>query len=146
MKLRKYSFQTGKTYISVVKEFLKSGKSAREFLPARSGKSRSYVRNAYFALKFFYENVLGRRFEERILLAKNGFKLPVVLNREEVKRMTELTENLKHRLVIMFLYYAGMRLNEVRNVRWEDIDLGRELIHIKIRKAGRTGSFSSTQN
>lgn len=32
IKLRKYSYQTGKSYISVVKRFFKSGKKPREFL------------------------------------------------------------------------------------------------------------------
>ena len=32
IKLRKYSYQTGKSYIAVVKRFLKSGKTPREFL------------------------------------------------------------------------------------------------------------------
>ena len=32
IKLRKYSYLTGKSYIAVVKRFLKSGKTPREFL------------------------------------------------------------------------------------------------------------------
>ncbi len=32
IKLRKYSYQTGKLYISIIKRFLKSGKTPREFL------------------------------------------------------------------------------------------------------------------
>lgn len=31
IKLRKYSFQTGKAYLNIVKDFLKSGKTARNF-------------------------------------------------------------------------------------------------------------------
>ena len=31
IKLRRYSFQTGKSYISIVKEFLASGKTPRDF-------------------------------------------------------------------------------------------------------------------
>ena len=40
IKLIKYSYQTGKTYISVVKRFLKSRKTPREFLLSYSNKSR----------------------------------------------------------------------------------------------------------
>ncbi len=32
IKLRRYSYQTGKSYISLVKDFLASGKTPREFL------------------------------------------------------------------------------------------------------------------
>ncbi len=42
--------------------------------------------------------------------------------------------HLKHKLIIMFLYYAGLRLDEVRNIRWNDIDFDREIIHVKTAK------------
>lgn len=37
----------------------------------------------------------------------------------------------------MFLYYAGLRLNEASSLKWEDIDIERELIHVKHGKGGR---------
>jgi site-specific recombinase XerD len=37
----------------------------------------------------------------------------------------------------MFLYYAGLRLDEIRNIKWTDLDFERELIHLKIAKGGR---------
>jgi integrase len=134
VKLRKYSYQTGKAYISVIKEFLKSGKTPREFLLSHSNKSRSTMRSVYFALKFFYENVLNEKFGESLPLAKKDLKLPVVLSREEISRMIEVTTNIKHKLILMFLYYAGLRLNEIRNLRWQDIDFDREIIHVKTAK------------
>ncbi len=48
--------------------------------------------------------------------------------------MVEATNNIKHKLVLMFLYYAGLRLNEVRNLRWQDLDFDREIIHVKAAK------------
>ena len=138
LKLRKYSYRTGKAYVYIVKNFLRSGLSPREFLlKYYSDKSKSTIRQAYFALKFFYRNVLHERFDEEIPLAKKKEKLPVVLSRNEVKRLLYGTQNIKHRLILMFLYYAGMRLNEVRNIRWEDIDFEREIIHIKIAKGDK---------
>jgi len=46
----------------------------------------------------------------------------------------EVTKNLKHKLVLALLYYAGLRLSEVRNLKWEDIDFEREVIHVKQAK------------
>ena len=34
----------------------------------------------------------------------------------------------------MFLYYAGLRLDEVRNLKWQDIDFDRGIIHVKTAK------------
>ena len=117
IKLRKYSYQIGRAYISVVKRFLKSKKTPREFLLSYSNKSRLTMRSVYFALKFFYENVLNEKFDEKLPLAKRDLKLPVVLSREETNKMIEVTTNIKHKLILMFLYYAGLRLDEVRNLK-----------------------------
>ena len=134
IKLRKYSFETGKTYISIIQNFLKSGKEPREFLLYYSNKSRSTMRIAYFALKFFYKNVLNKKFSEKIPLARKNIGLPSVLNKKEVEEMILKTTNLKHKLVIMFLYYAGLRLDEVRNLKWQNLDFERKLIQLKITK------------
>ncbi|HEC86253.1 MAG TPA: integrase, partial [Thermoplasmatales archaeon] len=134
IKLRKYSYQTGKLYIGVVKRFLKSKETPREFLLNYSNRSRSTMRTTYFALKFFHNNVLKEKFDEDIPLTEKKTKLPVVLSRREINMIIDVTENLKHKLVLMFLYYAGLRLDELVNLRWQDIDLDREVIHIKISK------------
>jgi len=131
VKLRRYSFQTGRAYISVVSRFLKSGKTSRDFLLLYSGKSKSSMRSAYFALKFFHEKVLKTGFSEEMPLARRGEKLPVVLNRSEVYGMINATENMKHRLALMLLYYAGLRLDEARSLKWDDVDLERGVIHVK---------------
>ncbi|HLC60891.1 MAG TPA: tyrosine-type recombinase/integrase [Candidatus Nanoarchaeia archaeon] len=95
------------------------------------------MRTTYFALRFYYQHVLHEHFDEQLPLAKKSLKLPIVLSKEEVHSMIDGMNNLKHRLVLSFLYYAGMRLNEVRNIRWEDLDFDRSLIHLKITKGGK---------
>ena len=107
LRLRKYSKQTEKTYFNIIKNFLSSGKQPREYLLGYTEKSRSAIRSVYFALKFFYERVLSQKFDEKIPLAKNGGKLPVVLSKEEITKMFESTLNLRHRLILMVLYYTG---------------------------------------
>ena len=134
LRLRKHSRQTEKAYLSVIKNFVGSGLQPREFLLEYTGKSRSSIRSVYFALKFFYENVLRQKLDENIPLAKNKGKLPVVLNKDEVNKMFESTMNLRHRLVLMFLYYTGMRLNEIVNLKWGDMDFERGTIHLKVAK------------
>lgn len=137
IKLRKYSFETGKSYINIAKDFLNSNKPARDYLLKYSNKSRASMRKAYFALKFFHEKVLNERFSGKIPLAKNSLKLPIVLNKEEIKGLIDNTKNIKHKLLLMFLYYAGMRLDEIRNLKWADLDFERKLIHIKKAKGDK---------
>ena len=134
LRLRKHSWQTGKAYGMIIKRFIDSGTGPREFLLGYADKSRSSIRSAYFALKFFHENVLRQKFDESIPLAKNKARLPNVLSKEEIARMFESTLNIRHRLVLMFLYYTGIRLNEIVNLKWEDIDFDRGTIHLKVAK------------
>ena len=67
--------------------------------------------------------MLNGKFYERLPLAKKSLKLPLVLSREEMSKTMEATTNIKHKLVLTFLYYAG--LDEVRNLKWQDIDFDR---------------------
>lgn len=137
LKLRKYSRMTGKSYLSIIRSFVQSGLAPREFLLKHSDKSRSYMRSAYFALKFFHESVLKQKLDEDLPLAKNKGKLPVVLNKGEINKMFESTMNLKHKLVLMFLYYSGIRANELVSLKWEDIDFQRGTIHLKTAKGDK---------
>lgn len=137
IRLRKYSPRTGRSYSFIVNRFLKSGKEPREFLLGYTEKSRSAIRNAYFALQFFYEKALGQAFPENIPLAKNSGKKPTVLGKEEIQSMFSSTFNLKHRLLLATFYYSGMRLDELRNLRWEDLSFERKTIHLKTTKGSR---------
>ena len=134
---REYSYQTKTIYTSVVKRFLDSGKNPKDFLFSYSDKSPSTIRVVYFALQFYHENVLHKKFDERVPQIRREKKLPVVLDKEEIAEMVGVTKNQKHRLVLMLLYYAGLRLHEVIDLQWEDIDFEKDLIHIKKEKDER---------
>ena len=134
LKLRKYSVETRKNYTQTVEKFLKSNQSLRDFMLNYSDKSRSTVRSIYFALKFYYEKVLNEIFSEKLPLAKKSQKLPIVLSREEIQKILSSTNNLKHKLILSFLYYAGLRLDEARNLKWPDLDFDRKIIHLKTAK------------
>ena len=135
--LRKYSKETKKVYTNEVKRFLDSGQAPRDYLLNFSNKSRSKIRHVYFSLKFYYENVLDENFKQKFPLAKNELRLPIVLNKSEVLSIIDITKNIKHKIALMFLYYGGLRLSEVINLKWDDLDFERDLIHIKSSKGGK---------
>ncbi len=134
LKLRKYSPRTIQVYLHLIQNFLKSDLAPRESLLRYVDKSHSTLRSVYFALQFFYQNVLKQDFMEELPLGKKSGHLPQVLNREEIKSLFDVTLNLKHRFLLMTLYYTGIRLNEVVNLRWEDFDFERKTIHLKVTK------------
>ena len=134
LKLRKYSDQTIRNYNLIISNFIKSKKTPKEYLISKTDSSNSTMRSTYFVLKFYYNHVLNKKFSHEIPLVKKSQKLPIVLSKEEINKMVNLTNNLKHKLILSFLYYAGLRLDEVINLKYKDLDFDRKLIHLKITK------------
>lgn len=65
---------------------------------------------------------------------KKENKLPVVLSPQECKLLFKSGRILKHRVLLSFIYSAGLRLKEVRNIKICDVDFDRMMIHIKQTK------------
>jgi len=149
MKLRKFSQKTVKTYIQYIEEFLRfcDGKSSKNVVGADikdylewlsdSGKSGSTLNTAYSALKFYFEKILCRKFFAQIPRAKKEKKLPVVLSKEEVRRLIAGIENKKHRTIVELLYGCGLRVSEVVKIKMKDIDLDRMQLHVVQAKGAK---------
>ena len=61
-------------------------------------------------------------------------KLPVVLNRHECKALFKAPDLLKHRILLSFIYSAGLRAQEAMRIKIADIDSERMMIHIRQSK------------
>jgi integrase/recombinase XerD len=78
------------------------------------------------ALKFFYDEVLKKNIVT-LKSPKISQKLPTVLTREEVKKLIDVVENKKHKLIVKLLYSSGLRLSEVVNLKVGDIELDEKI-------------------
>jgi integrase/recombinase XerD len=58
-------------------------------------------------------------------------KLPVILSQEEVRQLFAAAENLKHRMILMVTYSAGLRVNETAHLKVTDIDSKRMQIRVR---------------
>jgi integrase len=58
-------------------------------------------------------------------------KLPVVLSREEVKRLIAACRSLKHQIALSVAYGAGLRASEVAALKVGDIDSDRMILRIE---------------
>ncbi|MBU3170783.1 tyrosine-type recombinase/integrase [Clostridium estertheticum] len=58
-------------------------------------------------------------------------KLPAVLSPEDFKSIFDVTENLKHKAILMMVYSSGLRVSEVCNLNITDIDSGNMQILIR---------------
>jgi integrase/recombinase XerD len=133
-KLRGYSKKTAESYKFYVNKFLQSGRSAKGFLLEliNDNKSDETVRAAGFAIKF-YLKITNKDSSviDNLPNVKREKKLPVVLAKEEVEQMIISTKNHNHRTILQIGYGAGLRVSEVINLKWKDIDFKRNTIHIK---------------
>ena len=144
LELRGFSPHTQKEYLMRVTHFARyfgklpdklGEKEVKEyFLHLTRDKHASYgvLNMTYCALKFIYTVTLGRPWEiERIPRLKRPVKMPVILDKGEVRRLIVLTENLKHKAILMMAYSSGLRISEVAHLKVGDIDTARMTVLVR---------------
>lgn len=88
-------------------------------------------RNYHSAIKKFYAICLHQKDKfKHIPYAKKSRKLPIPLSQDEVQKMFAVCENLKHKVIISLLYSCGLRVSELINLKWSNIDRSRMIINI----------------
>ncbi len=147
MQLFGLSQRTPETYSYRVVKFIEyfnkpldsiSGEDIRQyflFLKNTKNYSRAAMTIALCAIKFFYEKTLNEKFNVfNIIRPKRIFKLPVVLSREEVRKILMNIRVLRHRACLTLIYSCGLRLNEGVGLRVNQVDSNRMLIHVQKAK------------
>jgi integrase/recombinase XerD len=75
------------------------------------------------AIKFYFEQVLKReKFFFEIPRPKKPSILPKVINAQDIKKLFEVTTNLKHNTMLKLCYGMGLRVSEIVNLKITDID------------------------
>ncbi len=150
---RKYSTPTMDSYVFYTKELLTFAKKPPEQLTSDDVKAfieylvnvkqyaSSTVSLGINALRFFFFYVLHKEFIYDIPNVRRDKKLPVVLNSDEVTALIAACSNIKHKLLLMVIYSAGLRVSEAVRLRPEDIDSVRNMIHVKNAK-GRKDRYT----
>ena len=88
-------------------------------------------RNYHSAIKKFYDICLGQKEKFKYIpYARKDSKLPIVLSVEEIQKMFSVCENLKHKVILALLYSCGLRVSELINLKWENIDRSRMVVNI----------------
>lgn len=84
------------------------------------------------AIKFYFEQVLHRpKMFFDIPRPKKPQVLPKTLSKNEVKKIIRATTNIKHSVALQLCYGMGLRVSEVVNLKVEDIDSERMVVHIQ---------------
>lgn len=151
MRLRHYSPRTIQTYRSWAVRYIRfhGTRHPRELgrdhvedflssLAIQTNVSASTQNQALAAIGFLYREVLNLPIDDAAVLvrAKRPVRLPVVLSRDEVKRLIGEMEGTPQ-LVAMLLYGAGMRVLECLQLRVKDVDFAQRQILVRGGKGNK---------
>ena len=93
--------------------------------------SENEIHSRINSVKFYFEQVLHRpKMFVDIPRPKKKQVLPKMLNKAEVRKIIEVTQNPKHRLMLQVCYGMGLRVSEVVALKLTDIDSTEKLVRI----------------
>jgi len=146
LKIRGYSKETQKSYLFYNSKFLKFIKKEPEKINKDDiklylaelinedlePKTISLVKSS---LLFFYNEILNKNI--KIKTPKIPKKIPIVLTKEEVKKLIGSINNITHKLIVKTIYSSGLRLSEVINLKIKDIDFKDNVIWVRGGKGSK---------
>ena len=149
MRMRKYADKTQTDYIRAVRNFASYLHRSPDTATAEDlrnyqlylidqGISPASLNVAITGLKFFFDITVGDT--ERIgkmQPVRVPRKLPVILSREEVRRLIAASNNLKHQTALAVAYGTGLRVNEVVSLKVGDIDSKRMVLRVEQGKGSK---------
>jgi len=151
MRLKHYSLRTERTYCDWIERFIRfhekrhprdmgeAEMSAFLTHPARDGEVAASTQNqALSSLLFLYKDVLKQEIGwlEGVERAKKPVRLPVVLTRDEVRKIFAHLHGTS-RLMAGLLYGSGLRLMECVRLRVKDVDFAYARITVRDAKGGK---------
>ncbi len=145
IRIKHYSLKTEQSYLGWIKRYIlfhnkkhpvEMGKPEIEafltHLAVEKKVSPTTQNQAFSAILFLYKEVLGIDMSDQniqALRAQERKHIPVVLTREEVKRVLANLDGI-YRLIVSLMYGCGLRMNEALNLRIKDIDFGFNKVYI----------------
>ena len=107
------------------------------YLKNDKGSAPNSCASALSGLRFFFNHVSEQQICIEYSLKRKVQKLPTVLPQEDIDNIINATDNLKHRLILMTTYSAGLRSCEVRMLKPEHIESKKMLIKVEKGKGGK---------
>lgn len=151
IRTRHYSNKTEKAYVHWIKRYIffhdkrhpleMAEPEIAQFLSnlATEGRVSASTQNqAFNAILFLYNEVLSKKIGliDGVVRAKRPQRLPVVLTKDEVKRVLDRMSGAPH-LMGLLLYGAGLRLMECCRLRIKDIDFSRNEVVVRSGKGNK---------
>jgi len=150
MQLRRFSLNTQESYLRSVTELAKhynkspdciNNEQLKEyilFLTNEKNLSWRSVNNKTSGIRFLFEKILNRKdVSLAIPPRKTPRQLPEILGADELVRLFESVNNIKHKTILMTAYACGLRVSEVINLKVGDIDSSRMMVRVEHGKGDK---------
>ena len=104
-----------------------------QYLAELANDSASPIRfkHAVYGLRFYFRAIGKEGIRFNLPSLKKETRLPIVLSREECKRLFDYTQNVKHKAALLLIYSAGLRVQEISLMKLTDVDAQRKMIYVK---------------
>lgn len=160
LEIENYSVQTVKNYISALNGFLEyvhslkinrvTDKEITDYLyycKKEKNYSFSSMKMVIAAIKYLYKNVFNKPAPEALnIKLRKPSVLPTVLTVNEISKILDTVENLKHKTMLLLIYSAGLRLGELLNLKPGDIISETMKIHIREGKSKKDRYVMLSEN
>ncbi len=101
----------------------------------------SSMKQSLAAIRFLYLEVLKKEIDfDFFIKMKKPNSLPNVLTINEVKKIIDSINNLKHKAIISTIYSCGLRISEAVNLEIKDIDSSAMTLKV-INAKGRSDRY-----
>ncbi|MBI2135574.1 tyrosine-type recombinase/integrase [Candidatus Woesearchaeota archaeon] len=139
LKLRGFTERTIGNYCYQTKKFLEFSKvdpkkasqdevkKYMAYLLSDRNYKASSVNLLVSALKFFFNEIIKHDIVNGLKALKQEKKLPTMLSQDELKHLIDVTDNIKHKLLIEFMYSAGLRVSEAVKIKVNDLDFDEKM-------------------
>jgi site-specific recombinase XerD len=143
MELKNLSHHTQRAYLAAVTGIARFYKQSPDemtkekiedyllYLKQDQGNAPNSCYSVLTGLRFFYKYVTEKEIPVMYSIRRTARKLPQVLTMEEIWKIICATNNLKHRMILMTTYSAGLRASETINLKPNHIDSKKMLIMAK---------------
>lgn len=158
LRYKNYSEKSIKLYISYLNFFLTeqkikdpyqvTTKQIVDFLQSKTYSSTSQQNQYIGCLKLFAKYILNKKdiHLSKIERPKSEKKLPKVIDHNHIISQLDKIQNLKHKSILSLAYSVGLRVSEIINLKIQDIDSKRMIIHIKNAKGKKDRIVPLSQN
>ncbi len=152
LKISKKSIYTIRNYVDANSKLLAFSKKQPEEMTTEdvkafmaehlSEKASMSIIMFLSAAKYAYSKLLSRDITVGIERPSREKKIPIVLSKDEVKKLIDSINNEKSRLMVSMIYACGFRVSELLNLKTRDLDFNEKIGYVRQAKGKKDRIFN----